>query len=111
MARAACSGLHGGRSGQRRGGRGRVHGRIFFICILGVAGSLFRASLARLRQAVDSQRVALHAPAAHHGASHRRNTGVVAKRLTRKYIADVQFDQRHACALDGIVQRHAGVGI
>ena len=36
---------------------------------------------------------------------------MVAKALTRVHIADVQLDQRNARALDGIEQRHAGVGV
>ncbi len=36
---------------------------------------------------------------------------MVAKRLAGKHVANVQLQQRHACALDGIHQRNAGVRI
>ena len=37
--------------------------------------------------------------------------GMVPERFAGKYIADVQLYQRHVRAFDGIVQRHAGVGV
>src|SRR2546430_12528720 len=40
-----------------------------------------------------------------------RSVGVVAEALARMHVADVQLHQRHARALDGIQQGHAGVGV
>src|SRR6218665_1845903 len=64
-----------------------------------------------LRQAVHGQTVARHAKAAQHGLGRRCHMGMVAKRLARVHVADVQLNQRDPGALGGIVQRDAGVGV
>ena len=63
------------------------------------------------RQAVHGQRVAVDAEADDDAGRRRRQVGMVAEGLARVHVADVHLDHRHARALDGVVQRHAGVGV
>ena len=69
----------------------------------GVKPSTFSYLLLASRQRLDRQHVAIDAEADDDAGRHGRNPRVVAKRLARMDVGDVQFDHRHGRALDGVV--------